>query len=90
VRKKRDEEEKAKMQNLRKEENERKHFEEREKIRQEKEFERKSKVVELKINSNAKRELIEGFNVQSFTTPFHEDPFSKGSNPIFKLFFLFH
>jgi len=58
--KKREEEEKAKEESLRKakEENERKELEEREKINQESNLEIQSQVVELKIISNAKGELI--------------------------------
>jgi len=58
--KKREVEEKAKEESLRKvkEENERKKLEEREKIRQESELEIQLQVVELKIISKAKKELI--------------------------------
>jgi len=58
--KKREEGEKTKEESLRKakEENERKDLEEREKIRHESEFQIQSPVVELKIVSKAKRELI--------------------------------
>ena len=59
-RKKREEEEQAKEESLRKakEENERKELEEREKIRHASELEIQSQVVELKIISKVKRELI--------------------------------
>jgi len=98
--KKREEEEKTKEESLRKakEKNERKDLEEREKIRQESELKIQSPVVELKIISKAKRELIvKDLVINPSPIPSIKFNFSKGVLPSlnsiafviksFKLFF---